>query len=247
MTPYDDPSPDPYPEPAYDDSYDEPYDEPYDQPDATAEPEPAYRQYRSTTGDPTFGFLLALAVSIGLAPLIGTGDPALRYTLSWGVLALFGVTAWLLGNLKPIGREHPENIVWGVGFGLLIGVPVLLFGSGLLGGAVRRMFGTMTAGELLAFLIFVMPLAETLFFRGILHGSRAFWMVAIMSAFWSFILYLPLLDIAAFPLVAVIITLMLVLLNIMYGYVRTRNGMAAAWIAQIVANIVVFFVPYLVS
>lgn len=247
MTPYDDPSPDPYPESAYDDSHGEPYDEPYDQQEPPDEPELPLRQYRSTTGDPTFGFLLALAVSIGLAPLIGTGNPALRYTLSWGVLAVFGVTAWLLGNLRPIGRENPENVVWGVGFGLLIGVPVLLFGSGLLGGAVRRMFGDMTAGELLAFLVFVMPLAETLFFRGILHGSRAFWMVAIMSAFWSFILYLPLLDIAAFPLVAVIITLMLVLLNIMYGYVRTRNGMAAAWITQIVANIVVFFVPYFTS
>lgn len=248
MMPYDDPSQEPYREPLYDDeSYDEPYRGPYDEAEPPDVHEIAMRQYRSTTGDPTFGFLLALAVSIGLVPLIGTGDPALRYTLSWGVLAVFGVTAWLLGNLEPIARERPENVVWGVGFGLLIGVPVLLFGSGLLVGAVRRMFGTMTAGELLAFLVFVMPLAETLFFRGILHGSRAFWMVAIMSAFWSFILYLPLLDIVTFPLVAIVITVMLVMLNIMYGYVRTRNGMAAAWITQIVANLVVFFVPHLMS
>lgn len=239
MMPYDDPSSEIEPEYSDEDIY-EPEEE-------LETPDSVDRQYRSTSGDPTFGFLLALAVSIGLAPLIGTGDPALRYTLSWGVLALFGVTAWLLGNLQPIERERPEDVVWGIGFGLLIGVPVLLFGSGLLGGAVRRMFGTMTAGELLAFLVFVMPLAETLFFRGILHGSRAFWMVAIMSAFWSFVLYFPMLDIAAFPLVAVIITLMLVLLNIIYGYVRTRNGMAAAWISQIVANLIVFFVPYLMS
>lgn len=75
MTPYDDPSPDLYPESAYDDSHGEPYDEPYDQQEPPDEPELPLRQYRSTTGDPTFGFLLALAVSIGLAPLIGTAIP----------------------------------------------------------------------------------------------------------------------------------------------------------------------------
>jgi hypothetical protein len=132
-------------------------------------------------------------------------------------------------------------------FGLLIGVPVMLFGGGLLSGAARRLFLNMTAGEVLAYAVFVMPIAETLFFRGILHGSRPFWMVALMSAFWSFILYLPLLDIAAFPLVALVVSLMLVLLNVLYGYVRERNGLAAAWLCQIVANVVVIFLPFVAA
>jgi len=123
----------------------------------------------------------------------------------------------------------------------------MLFGSGLIGVAARRLFVDMTPGEVLAYLIFVMPLAETLFFRGILHGSRPFWMVALMSAFWSFILYLPLLDIGRAPLVTLVICLMLVLLNIMYGYVRERNGLAAAWLCQIVANIVVIFLPFVMT
>jgi hypothetical protein len=222
----------------------EPY-EPYVIADEVASPvAPPERRFRSTSGDPSFGFVLAVAISIGLAPLVGTGDPSMRYTISWGVLAAFGVLAWLLGNLDGVTEEQPDNLMWGVVFGLLIGVPVMLFGGGLLGGAARRLFVNMTPGEVLAFLVFVMPLAETLFFRGILHGSRPFWMVALRSAFWSFILYLPLLDIAQFPLVALVVCLMLVLLNIMYGYVRERNGLAAAWLCQIVANVVVIFLPF---
>lgn len=239
-----------YQQPDDNDYYDEetPQDSGYDvpaeaTPDYPAE-EIAPRRYRSTTGDPTFGFILAVAVSIGLAPLAGAGDPSMRYTIAWGVLAAFGVMAWLLGNLEPVTEEKPENLVWGVIFGLIIGVPVMLFGGGLLGGAAQRLFVNMRAGEVLAYCVFVMPIAETLFFRGILHGSRPFWMVAMMSAFWSFILYLPLLDIGAFPVVAVVICLMLVLLNVMYGYVRERNGIAAAWLCQITANLLVIFLPF---
>lgn len=231
------------------DEHDDGYSpEPDDQDETeSSAPGPDQRRYRSSTGDPSFGFVLAVAISIGLAPLVGSGDPSMRYTIAWGVLAIFGVLAWLFGSLEPITEERPDNLVWGTVFGLLIGVPVMLFGGGLLGGASRRLFVNMTPGEVLAYTTFVMPVAETLFFRGILHGSRPFWMVALMSAFWSFILYLPLLDIGTYPLVALVICLMLVLLNVMYGYVRERNGLAAAWLSQIVANFLVIFLPFVMG
>jgi hypothetical protein len=202
---------------------------------------------RGRGSDPTFGLILGFAVSIGLAPLVGAGDPSLRYTLSWGVLAAFGVLAWLLGGLEPFGEQPPDTLAWGVGFGLLIGVPLMLFGGGTLNGAVQRAFAGMSGGEMLAYVVFVMPIAETLFFRGILHGSRPFWMVGLMASAWSIVLYLPMLDVVNFPLVAVVICLVLVMLNVMYGYVRNRNGLAAAWVCQVVANVLVLFLPFVAA
>jgi len=199
------------------------------------------RSLRGRSSDPAFGLVLGFAVSIGLAPL---GDPTLRYTLSWGVLAAFAVLSWLLGSLEPIGEEKPDTLVWGGGFGLLIGVPLMLFGGGTLTATVQRAFGMMTPGEMLAYILFVMPIAESLFFRGLLHGSRPFWMVALIASGWSIALYLPLLDVGNYPLVAMVICVMLVMLNVMYGYVRNRNGLAAAWICQIVANLLVLFLPF---
>ncbi|MCA9915671.1 MAG: hypothetical protein KC496_20090, partial [Anaerolineae bacterium] len=79
------------------------------QPEETA-PETTYR---GSGGDPIFGFLLALAVSIGLIPTLPT-NADLRYTLAWGALAGVGVIAWLLGNAERITLETPDKLAWGV-------------------------------------------------------------------------------------------------------------------------------------
>ena len=37
----------------------------------------------------------------------------------------------------------------------------------------------------------------------------------------------------------------LVMMNVIYSYVRQRNGLAAAWVCQIVVNLVLLFLPFL--
>lgn len=200
--------------------------------------------YRGATNDPVFGFLIVVALSIGFVPLIPT-DPALRYTVIWGVMAGFGVLSWLMGTSARIWTETPENLGWGVIFGLIIGVPFLMVGGSTLQQTAQRFFINMTPGEALAFLVFVMPLAETLFFRGVLQEQRAFWVVGLLSSLWSVLVFLPMLDIRRFPAVTIIIGTALVMMNIIYSYVRRRNGLAAAWLCQIVINLTLLFVPLL--
>ncbi|MBC8170683.1 MAG: hypothetical protein H7X77_03390 [Anaerolineae bacterium] len=202
-------------------------------------------RYRGATNDPVFGFLIALALSIGLSPLIGSSSAELRYTLAWGVLAVFGVLAWLFGSTARIGQETPDNLIWGISFGLILGAPLLAFGGGTLNTAVGMLFGTMNVGTLLAYLVFVMPLAETLFFRGVLQEHRPFWIVGAMGTVWSIVLFLPLMDLRNFPVVAVVICVTLAMMSLMYSYVRERNGLAAAWICQIMVNLVLVFLPFL--
>ena len=200
--------------------------------------------YRGATSDPVFGYLIALALSVGLIPLIPT-DPALRYTLIWGVMAGFGVLSWLLGTSARIWTETPENLGWGVIFGLIIGVPFLMVGGSTLQQTAQRFFLDMTPGEALAFLVFVMPLAETLFFRGVLQEQRSFWLVGLLSSLWSVLVFLPMLDVRRFPAVTLIIGTALVAMNLIYSYVRQRNGLAAAWLCQIVINLTLLFLPLL--
>lgn len=200
-------------------------------------------RYRGATNDPTFGFLIALALSIGLSPLITSGDIDLRYSLSWSVLAVFGVLAWLFGNTARVGQETPDNLIWGVSFGLILGAPLLAFGGGTLTTAVEMLFGSMSTGTLLAYLVFVMPLAETLFFRGILQENRVFWVVGLMGTLWSVVLFFPLMDLQAYPIVGFVICLVLLMMNLIYSYVRQRNGLAAAWMCQLVVNLILIFLP----
>lgn len=205
---------------------------------------------RISANDPAFGYLVALALSIGLTPLIpNNGD--LRLMIVWGVLAFFAVIAWLLGNTTRISEEEPENLAWGIVFGLIVSVPMLLMGGTTLTTTVELIFQssinnvviTLPRGAILAMLVFVMPLAETLFFRGVMQMNRPFWLVGALASIWSILLFFPAINVGEFPVIGVMIGTVLTLMNLIYGYVRQRNGLAAAWLCQIVFNFVVLFLP----
>jgi predicted membrane protein len=206
-----------------------------------AEQRPRYRGERS---DPIFGYLVAVAVALGTAPFL-PAQADLRYTLSWGALAAFGVLAWLLGNSTRIADERPEDLAWGVVFGLILALLFLAFGGGTLSSALSRLFVGMNIGTVLAYMVFVMPLGETLFFRALMQNSQPFWAVALFATVWAGILFLPLLDVGRFPAPSALIMLMLLMMNLIYGYVRDRNGLAAAWLCQITCNVILLALPLL--
>lgn len=209
-------------------------------------------EYRVTGSDPIFGYLIAMALCIGLTPLM-PGNADLRLVLSWGVLAFFGVLAWLLGSTTRIDEEQPENLAWGIIFGLIVAAPLFLIGGDTLTTTAGLIFQTgigdtiqiLPRGVILALLVFVMPLGETLFFRGILQINRPFAVVGLLATVWSAALFLPALDVGRFPAVAILVGTALLMMNLIYSYVRQRNGLAAAWLCQIVVNMVLLFIPVL--
>lgn len=203
-------------------------------------------QYRGA-GDPLFGFIIAAALSVGLTPLL-PDSVELRYTLAWGALAGVSVLSWLLGNMERIGQERPDNLGWGILYALLLGIPFLVFLSRIvLAPAADRLFPGMSSGSLLAFLVFVMPIAETLFFRGLLQGQLAFWLVGLLATLWNIVLFFPVMwgAVTELPAVTSVIVVLLLMMNLLYVYVRKRNGLAAAWVCQIVANLVIVYIPFL--
>ena len=206
----------------------------------------ARAQYRGAS-DPLFGFIIAAALSVGLTPLL-PDSVELRYTLAWGALAGVSVLSWLLGNMERIGQERPDNLGWGVLYGLLLGIPFLVFLSQhILGPATSRLFPGMSTGSLLAFLVFVMPLAETLFFRGILQSQLMSWLVGLLATLWNIVLFFPVMwqSISEHQAVALVIVILLLMTNLLYAYVRERNGLASTWICQIVCNFIILYIPSL--
>ncbi len=221
-----------------------------------AEPKTASRPVgtHGSHSDPTFGYLLAAALSIGLTPLLPYSSD-LRLVITWSVLAAISVLTWLLGSMDRIGEEAPEDLVWGMVFGLILATPLLLVGGDALTTTVRLIFRTgiegsiraLPPGSVFALIVFVMPLAETLFFRGLMQKDRSFGLVGALASVWSMLLFFPLIEVGRFPAVAIIIGTALTLMNMIYSYVRDRNGLAAAWLCQIVVNLLVMFVPYITS
>jgi membrane protease YdiL (CAAX protease family) len=177
----------------------------------------------------------------------------MRYTLVWAIMAGFGVLAWLFGTLTRIEQESPENLAWGILFGIMLAAPLFLVGGSALATAAQILFRaeiegsvrTLPPGVVLAYVVFVMPTAETLFFRGVIQERRPFWLVSLLSTLWSLVLFGPMLNLAAYPGVAVLMGIGIVMMNLLYSYVRDRNGLAAAWVCQITVNILLLFVPSL--
>ena len=203
-------------------------------------------QYRGAS-DPFFGFIIAAALSVGLTPLL-PDSVELRYTLAWGALAGVSVLSWLLGNMERIGQERPDNLGWGILYGVILGIPFLVFLSQhVLVPAADRLFPGMSSGSLLAFLVFVMPIAETLFFRGLLQSQLAIWIVGLLATLWNIVLFFPVMwhSVTEFPAVTTVIVILLLMMNLLYAYVRKRNGLAASWVCQIVANLIILYIPFL--
>ena len=225
------------------------------------EPEPATEappqrprstRSRAAGSDPAFCYIIAVALAVGLSPLIPHNSD-LRYVVIWGVLALFGVLAWLFGQMSRIEQETMDNLIWGVVFGAIIGVPLLIVGSSALATTSRLLFRAnaggevfpLSAGSVLAMLVFVQPLAETLFFRGVLQEQRPFWLVGLLATLWSVLLFFPMMEIGEYPLVGVVLAVALLMMNLIYSYVRHRNGLASAWVCQIVTNLILLFIPFI--
>lgn len=206
----------------------------------------ARTRYRTNASDPFFAYLLGMAISLGLTPILPQ-EADLRFVLAWAALAGVSVLAWLLGSFDRIGQETLDNLLWGVGFGLLFSVPFLLFFSDTFYRVVRLAFPNANAGVLLAYVLFVMPLAETLFFRGLLQKSAGAWVSTLFAGVWQIVLFLPVMwvDVLRAPAVGVFLAVAFMTMSGLYAYVRQRNSLAAAWICQIVTGFILFFVPSL--
>lgn len=203
--------------------------------------------YREANRDALFGMLLAGAIAVGLIPML-PANIDFRYTLAWGVMAGFSVLGWLLGNASRINEEKIENLAWGAAFGVLLSLPFILFGLDILASASKLMFAGMGIGTILAYLIFVQPLAETLFFRGQLQNQMPIIGVIGAATLWQAVLFLPVMWGALIegPAVAIVILLALLIMNTLYSYVQVRNGLAAAWVCQIVVGVGMWFIPLLI-
>ncbi len=196
-----------------------------------------FERWQIAVSDPLYGYLIALALSLGLSPLA----PGVRYALLWTLLLAMGAGAYLLGGRARTEDAEPANLVWGIGFGLLIGLPAVALVSPALALTSRQLFPEMSDVAVYVMMVFALPLSETAFFRCAIqewHGART---AGIAAGVWSLLLFVP----GRTPAEALAIGIMVFALSFAYTYVRQRNGLAAAWLCQMVVSVLLLFVPRL--
>jgi membrane protease YdiL (CAAX protease family) len=188
--------------------------------------------------DPALLYLIMLGVTVlGLRTL----QPDVRFTFAWIILIVLGIVSILLDHLEveiPTGGD----MLWGVSFGLIIGVPLLVIATPQLQRTSQSLFANTSDAFVLQSLVLAMPAAETLFFRGALQPTRGVLFTVGAATVWSIVLFFPLLQVTEFPLVAAVIGFFFVVINFAYSYLKLRFGLFSAWTCQITINLILLFV-----
>jgi hypothetical protein len=196
---------------------------------------------RLLTLDPLFIYGIALVVTV-----LGLGGMPLetRLTLVWTALSVLGFLAILVDEIEVV-RPSVRDIAIGAGYAALVGAPIFVIGSAQLARIAGELFSGMSATSVFLLLIFAMPAAETLFFRGAFQSARGLVLSALAGGVWSCLLLLAGLNVTAYPLVAFVIGLALVALNFLYSYLAAVYNLFSAWTCQIIMNALLLWLPSL--
>lgn len=193
--------------------------------------------------DPAFAYIIALIVTVfGLSNF----TPDVRYALLWAGLTVVGAAAITADNLY-VERPTLRDLAVGVGYGVIIALPLLIIGAPTLRRLSYDIFGRVGDASVFMALAFAMPMAETLFFRGAFQSARGLVSSVLAASGLSLILFIPAMNLADFPLVAVVIGLAFLMINFVYGYLARRIGLFTAWAAQIAANLLLLWVSRLIG
>lgn len=189
--------------------------------------------------------VVALVVLI-LVALLGAGAlrSDVRFTILWTSLAVIAVIALLVDDIE-IERPRVRDLLLGVGYGAMIGLPILTVVSAQLKSISLSLFGEGNHAFVFQIVVFTIPFAETLFFRAVFQGTRGLLFAAGGAALWTILLFFPALNILQYPLVALVLAVALVFVNFVYSYLCERFGLYAAWTCQVSINIALLFLSRL--
>lgn len=190
--------------------------------------------------DPIFGYLLFWALGVGTLSL----DIEIRHLVMWMLLLVLGLALTLIDRDRPVGPVRVLNLTWGIGLGFIIGLPILITTAGGLAQVSAVLFPYDSMSSLFQMLVFVGPMGETLFYRGAMQEERGLVTAALTAGLGSLILYLPAFS-EGIVLLVIAVTISTALAAV-FGYVRTRYGLSAAYAGQVMANLMLLFIPRLI-
>jgi hypothetical protein len=189
--------------------------------------------------DPALVFIiLAIITLLGLSRL----EVEARYTVIWSMLTVIAIVAVLADRIEVEGPSFRELII-GIGFGVLIGAPVLGVGGIQLASFSATIFGQIHNPAIFQMLAFTMPIAEGLYFRVAIQSMRGPLFAGIAAGIWSMVLFFPQLNPKQdLPIpVLVVLGVCFVFVNFIYSYLRHRFGLFASWTCQITINLLLLF------
>ncbi len=212
-------------------------------PPARQEAKSKPRRPASLSGDwalsPRLGFLLMLGVGVASARLI---HPA-RLSLLWLVLLALILVYAQSGRLKS--NYSLRNIGRGALIGTVVALPLYLSFRDFFQATALHLYGTEDLQVLLERAVFIVPLLEGLYFRGVVQRERGLLEGALLFALAQVLYFVPAVSLFSAVIAAVVAGMFLT--GLLYGYLYKRYGLTASIAGHVAVNLVLFMLPAVVN
>jgi len=188
--------------------------------------------------NPHLGFLLLVGVGVASARL----SHPVRLSLLWIVLLLVILLYAESGRLKSdysllsVGR--------GALFGMIVALPLYLFAKEFFHATASWLYGVEDLQVLLERAVFIVPLLEEAYFRGVVQRERGLVEGAVLFGLTQALYLVSAVD--YFAVIAAVVVGM-ILAGLLYGYLYKRYGLTASIAGHATINLVLLVLPALAA
>jgi membrane protease YdiL (CAAX protease family) len=185
------------------------------------------------------GFLLL--VGVGLAS-IRLSHP-LRLSLLWLLLLALVLLYAQSGRLKS--DYSLANIGRGALIGAVVALPFYLFAKDFFYATASWLYSVKDLQVLLERAVFIVPLLEESYFRGVVQRERGLVEGAVLFGLTQALYFVSAVDVYFAVIAAVVLGM--VLAGLLYGYLYKRYGLTASIAGHVAVNFVLFVLPALAT
>ena len=162
-----------------------------------------------------------------------------RLVLLWTGLLILVLLYAERGRLRA--NYSLLNLARGALVGIVAALPLYLLGRDFFYATASRLYGVDDLLMLVERAVFLVPLLEESFFRGIVQNERGLLDGALLFGLAQALYFVPL--VSVFPAVIVVMVLGMILLGLLYGYLYERYGLTASTSCHVAVNSVLLVLP----
>lgn len=185
--------------------------------------------------NPHLAFLLLLGTGLTTFRL----EHHLRLMLLWLMMLVLVLVYAESGRLKA--NYTLLNLWRGALVGVVVSLPFFLFARDFFHATAARLYGVADLQVLIERAVFLVPLLEESFFRGMVQRERGLLDGALLFGLAQALYFITAVNV--YPLVIATMALGMASLGLLYGYIYQRYGLTASIGCHVAANFVLFALP----
>ena len=189
--------------------------------------------------NPRLGFLFLVGVGLASANL----SHPLRLSLLWLVLLVLILLYAESGRLKS--GYSLLNVGRGALIGVVVALPFYLFARDFFHATASRVYGVEDLQVLLERAVFIVPLLEETYFRGVVQRERGLVEGAVLFGLVQALYFVS--AVGGYSVVIATVMVGMALAGLLYGYLYKRYGLTASIAGHVAVNFMLFVLPALAS